>query len=122
TCSPRARTTCARRRTSASSPASRWRWCASASTCSAMACATCSIHVYGCRRDSLRSAFGMRRAGMIGMPQAAGLQAPQVSADDPLLAIENLRVVFGPRGREQVAVDDVTLTLAPGEVLGVVGE
>ncbi len=59
---------------------------------------------------------------MIGMPQAAGLQAPQVSADDPLLAIENLRVVFGPRGREQVAVDDVTLTLAPGEVLGVVGE
>ena len=56
------------------------------------------------------------------MPQAAGLQAPQVSADDPLLAIENLRVVFGPRGREQVAVDDVTLTLAPGEVTARFGD
>ncbi len=40
----------------------------------------------------------------------------------PLLSIEDLRVVFGPPGREQVAVDGVSLTLAPGEVLGVVGE
>ncbi|MEO7242188.1 MAG: ABC transporter ATP-binding protein [Variovorax sp.] len=40
----------------------------------------------------------------------------------PLLRIEDLRVVFGPPGHEQVAVDGVCLTLAPGEVLGVVGE
>jgi oligopeptide/dipeptide ABC transporter ATP-binding protein len=40
----------------------------------------------------------------------------------PLLRIEDLRVVFGPPGREQVAVDGVSLTLGAGEVLGVVGE
>ncbi len=41
---------------------------------------------------------------------------------EPLLVIEDLRVVFGPQGAEHVAVDGVSLTLAPGEVLGVVGE
>jgi peptide/nickel transport system ATP-binding protein/oligopeptide transport system ATP-binding protein len=40
----------------------------------------------------------------------------------PLLEVEDLRVVFGARGREQVAVDGVSLSLAPGEVLGIVGE
>ncbi|MBA3478104.1 MAG: ABC transporter ATP-binding protein [Lautropia sp.] len=39
-----------------------------------------------------------------------------------LLRIENLRVVFGPARREQVAVDGVSLSLSSGEVLGVVGE
>ena len=47
-----------------------------------------------------------------------GLAAPA----DPLLRVEDLRVVFGPPGREQVAVDGVSLTLGAGEVLGVVGE
>ncbi len=41
---------------------------------------------------------------------------------EPLLTIEDLRVVFGPPGREQVAVDGVSLTLDAGEVLGIVGE
>ena len=36
--------------------------------------------------------------------------------------MSDLRIVFGPRGREQVAVDGVSLTLAAGEVLGLVGE
>ena len=36
--------------------------------------------------------------------------------------MSDLRVVFGPQGREQVAVDGVSLTLAAGEVLGLVGE
>ena len=57
----------------------------------------------------------------------AELQAPAWQQDDaeraaPLLAIEDLRVVFGPRGREQVAVDGVSLSLARWEVLGVDGE
>jgi len=41
----------------------------------------------------------------------------------PLLAIENLRVVFhGDRGRRTVAVDGVDLSLARGSTLGIVGE
>jgi oligopeptide/dipeptide ABC transporter ATP-binding protein len=54
--------------------------------------------------------------------QAAARQQDDAEREAPLLAIEDLRVVFGPRGREQVAVDGVNLSLAPGEVLGVVGE
>ena len=41
---------------------------------------------------------------------------------DPILQIDDLRVVFGSGRSEQVAVDGVSLTLAAGEVLGVVGE
>lgn len=41
---------------------------------------------------------------------------------NPLLLVEDLRIVFGPPGREQVAVDGVNLCLAEGEVLGIVGE
>src|SRR5438552_7909465 len=41
----------------------------------------------------------------------------------PLLAIENLRVVFhGDRGRRTVAVDLVDLSVARGATLGLVGE
>lgn len=41
---------------------------------------------------------------------------------DPILQIDDLRVVFGSGRAEQVAVDGVSLTLTAGEVLGVVGE
>jgi peptide/nickel transport system ATP-binding protein len=41
---------------------------------------------------------------------------------EPLLAVKNLRVEFPTRHGTLVAVDDVSLTIAPGEVLGVVGE
>jgi ABC-type dipeptide/oligopeptide/nickel transport system ATPase component len=41
---------------------------------------------------------------------------------DPILQIDDLRVVFGSGRAEQIAVDGVSLTLAAGEVLGVVGE
>ncbi|CAN5461971.1 ABC transporter ATP-binding protein [soil metagenome] len=40
----------------------------------------------------------------------------------PLLQLRGLRVEFPTRGAPLVALDDVSLTIAPGEVLGVVGE
>ena len=40
----------------------------------------------------------------------------------PLLAVENLRVEFPTRRGTLVAVQDVSFAIAPGEVLGVVGE
>ena len=40
----------------------------------------------------------------------------------PLLEVKNLRVEFPTRRGMLVAVDDVSFTIAPGEVLGVVGE
>ncbi|MFO1037043.1 MAG: ABC transporter ATP-binding protein [Geminicoccaceae bacterium] len=40
----------------------------------------------------------------------------------PALDIRNLRIEFGNRHGPITAVDDVSLTIAPGEILGVVGE
>ncbi|HET9471138.1 MAG TPA: ABC transporter ATP-binding protein [Usitatibacter sp.] len=40
----------------------------------------------------------------------------------PLLAVRNLRVEFNTRRGTLVAVDDVSFEIAPGEVLGVVGD
>ncbi|HET7135231.1 MAG TPA: ABC transporter ATP-binding protein, partial [Casimicrobiaceae bacterium] len=48
---------------------------------------------------------------------------PQAQAGPhPLLAVRNLRVEFPTRRGVLVAVDDVSFTIAHGEVLGVVGE
>jgi len=44
------------------------------------------------------------------------------SADGPLLSVTNLRVEFPTRRGTLVAVHDVSFDIAPGEVLGVVGE
>ncbi len=41
---------------------------------------------------------------------------------DPLLEVRNLRIEFPTRRGTLVAVDDVSLSIEPGEVLGVVGE
>src|SRR5205823_2438048 len=41
---------------------------------------------------------------------------------EPILTIENLCVEFGFNGRRARAVDGVTLSVRPGEVLGLVGE
>ena len=43
-------------------------------------------------------------------------------AASPLLEVRNLRVEFPTRRGTLVAVDDVSFAIAPGEVLGVVGE
>ena len=40
----------------------------------------------------------------------------------PLLQVRNLRVEFNTRRGTLVAIDDVSFEIAPGEVLGVVGE
>jgi peptide/nickel transport system ATP-binding protein len=45
-----------------------------------------------------------------------------VSASEPLLAVEHLRIEFPTRRGTLVAVDDISFDIAPGEVLGVVGE
>jgi peptide/nickel transport system ATP-binding protein len=45
-----------------------------------------------------------------------------VSSSAPLLSVRNLRVEFNTRRGTLVAVDDVSFDIAPGEVLGVVGE
>jgi peptide/nickel transport system ATP-binding protein len=54
---------------------------------------------------------------------AAGKSPAGESAAGTALALENLVVEFRGKGRSRVrAVDDVTLTIAEGEVLGLVGE
>jgi len=40
----------------------------------------------------------------------------------PLLSVENLRIEFPTRRGTLVAVDDISFTIDPGEILGVVGE
>ncbi len=53
---------------------------------------------------------GARRAGAIGMSKA------------PLLEVRNLRIEFPNRRGVLTAIDDVSFSIAHGEVLGVVGE
>jgi len=43
-------------------------------------------------------------------------------ANQPLLSVQNLRVEFPTRRGTLTAVDDISFDIAPGEVLGVVGE
>ncbi|HKT01340.1 MAG TPA: ABC transporter ATP-binding protein [Rugosimonospora sp.] len=47
---------------------------------------------------------------------------PEAGTDGPLLAARNLRAAYAGAKRDTVAVDDVSVTLAHGEVLGIAGE
>ena len=55
-------------------------------------------------------------------PALAGAQAGMGAAGTPLLSVERLRVEFPTRHGTLVALDEVSFSIAPGEVLGVVGE
>jgi len=50
------------------------------------------------------------------------MSAVPKAATAPLLEVRNLRVEFNTRRGTLVAIDDVSFDIAPGEVLGVVGE
>jgi peptide/nickel transport system ATP-binding protein len=45
-----------------------------------------------------------------------------MSAGSPLLEVKNLRVEFPSRRGTLLALDDISFSIAPGEILGVVGE
>lgn len=57
-----------------------------------------------------------------GAPQRGAAAPAAVISEAPLLEVRNLRVEFPSRRGTLVAIDDVSFSIAPGEVLGVVGE
>src|SRR5262245_39875234 len=65
-----------------------------------------------------------RRARAVGQPaRRLAARCPQSQAAmTPVLEVKDLRVEFPTRRGRLVAVDGVSFTIAPGEVLGVVGE
>ena len=50
------------------------------------------------------------------------MQGDSVIADEPILQIRNLRLEFHDHGHPEVAVEDLSLALHRGEILGIVGE
>ena len=56
------------------------------------------------------------------MTQTAAALSSIASSAPPLLEVRNLRIEFPTRCGTLVAVDDISFSIAPGEVLGVVGE
>ncbi len=55
-------------------------------------------------------------------PSSRGASGQRASASEPLLVVEHLRLEFPTRRGTLTAVDDVSLSIEAGEVLGVVGE
>ncbi|CAH1662169.1 MAG: ABC transporter ATP-binding protein [Chelatococcus sp.] len=50
------------------------------------------------------------------------MTAPPTSAKEPLLAVDDLSVAFRQDGKEMLAVDHVSFSIAPGETVALVGE
>src|SRR5439155_11162654 len=86
------------------------------STCSAIGCATRSIP--SC--SELSGCAGETFWGLSDQESRQG--ASRVSSAEALLAVEHLCVEFPTRRGTLTAVDDVSFEIAPGEILGVVGE
>jgi peptide/nickel transport system permease protein len=82
---------------SASSPESRWLSRSSRSTSWAISCAMSSIRAFGA-------------------------EAPDLATGPPTLEVRHLRTWFYTRDGIAKAVDDVSLTVGRGEILGLVGE
>lgn len=55
-------------------------------------------------------------------PHQASTRAPNVNRDRPVLIARGLRKVFMSRQSKTVALDDVNLSLYPGEVVALIGE
>jgi peptide/nickel transport system ATP-binding protein len=56
------------------------------------------------------------------MTMNAAAPTSTASSPTPLLEVRNLHIEFPTRRGTLVAVDDISFSIAPGEVLGVVGE
>jgi peptide/nickel transport system ATP-binding protein len=73
---------------------------------------------------ALTSDLVVREGHLAAAGHPATKSVPDVPADEPVLRIENLSVVYGGRFRSLAvrAADQVSLHVEPGEVLGLVGE
>ena len=67
-----------------------------------------------------RSAFGASPQG--GAASGPAKPVPRRPLGSPLLEVRKLRVEFPTRRGTLLALDDVSFNIAPGEILGVVGE
>src|SRR5947199_4620403 len=68
--------------------------------------------------------YHARRTGALGQSarRLAARRAEPEAAMTPVLSVRNLKVEFPTRRGILTAIDDVSFDIAPGEVLGVVGE
>ena len=54
--------------------------------------------------------------------KSAGLSTVTSEDGEPVLAVDSLSITYGRGDKEQMAVDDISFALAPGEIVALVGE